>query len=116
MNIPLNCITTTISAHYSIGWMGDVFNRSLHGGCDVLKGEKWIANNWINVDDVYERQMEYQEEFMKEMENSKTSTDEELKAEDEFSERITKEDVDRAGLENENLDTIETETMDRDEL
>lgn len=97
-------------------WMGDVFNRSLHGGCDVLKGEKWIANNWINVDDVYERQMEYQEEFMKEMENSKTLTDEEQKAENEFSERIPTEDVNRDGLESENLDTIETKTIDRDEL
>ena len=25
---------------------GDEF--SLHGGCDVLEGEKWIANTWIN--------------------------------------------------------------------
>ena len=20
-----------------------------HGGCDIIKGEKWIANNWINI-------------------------------------------------------------------
>ena len=23
--------------------------RSIHGGCDVLEGSKWIANNWINA-------------------------------------------------------------------
>lgn len=22
---------------------------SYHGGCDIIKGEKWIANNWINI-------------------------------------------------------------------
>jgi hypoxia-inducible factor prolyl 4-hydroxylase len=31
------------------GWMGDVDLRSLHGGCDVIKGSKWIANNWIDA-------------------------------------------------------------------
>ena len=31
------------------GWLGQVDFRSFHGGCNVQKGEKWIANNWINV-------------------------------------------------------------------
>lgn len=31
------------------GWLGQVDYRSFHGGCNVLKGEKWIANNWINA-------------------------------------------------------------------
>ena len=31
------------------GKMGDVDKLTLHGGCDVLEGEKWIANLWINA-------------------------------------------------------------------
>lgn len=31
------------------GWLGQVDFRSFHGGCNVQKGEKWIANNWINA-------------------------------------------------------------------
>ena len=30
-------------------WLGQIDFRSEHGGCDVRKGQKWIANNWINV-------------------------------------------------------------------
>lgn len=29
------------------GWMGKLDPYSLHGGCDVKKGEKWISNMWI---------------------------------------------------------------------
>ncbi len=29
------------------GWLGERDDFSLHGGCDIIKGEKWIANNWI---------------------------------------------------------------------
>lgn len=31
------------------GWLGDMDKMSYHGGCDVIKGTKWAANNWINV-------------------------------------------------------------------
>ncbi|KAJ7337216.1 L-ascorbic acid binding [Desmophyllum pertusum] len=31
------------------GLLGAQDVRSLHGGCDVLEGSKWIANNWINA-------------------------------------------------------------------
>ena len=31
------------------GMMGEVDLLSLHGGCDVDEGEKWIANLWINA-------------------------------------------------------------------
>ena len=31
------------------GWLGQVDFRSYHGGCNVFKGQKWIANNWINA-------------------------------------------------------------------
>jgi len=31
------------------GWMGNMDYYSLHGGCDILKGEKWIANNWLTA-------------------------------------------------------------------
>lgn len=27
--------------------MGELDLYSLHGGCDVIKGEKWISNMWI---------------------------------------------------------------------
>ena len=29
------------------GLLGKLDRNSLHGGCDVIKGEKWIANNWL---------------------------------------------------------------------
>ena len=32
------------------GQIGEIDLRTYHGGCDVLDGEKWIANNWIDVD------------------------------------------------------------------
>ncbi|XP_070562917.1 transmembrane prolyl 4-hydroxylase-like [Ptychodera flava] len=38
------------------GWIGDMDNYTLHGGCDVHRGTKWIANNWINVADTPEQQ------------------------------------------------------------
>ena len=31
------------------GWLGELEDRSLHGGCDVKKGEKWIANIWLTA-------------------------------------------------------------------
>ena len=31
------------------GWLGEVDKMSYHGGCDVIRGTKWAANNWINV-------------------------------------------------------------------
>ncbi|CAH3159466.1 unnamed protein product [Porites evermanni] len=31
------------------GWHGRLDQMTYHGGCDILKGEKWIANNWINI-------------------------------------------------------------------
>jgi hypothetical protein len=31
------------------GWLGGSDPYSVHGGCDVKKGGKWIANNWISV-------------------------------------------------------------------
>lgn len=36
---------------------------SLHGGCLVTRGTKWIANNWINVDPSRARQALYQQEM-----------------------------------------------------
>ncbi|KAL4630677.1 hypothetical protein GN956_G15949 [Arapaima gigas] len=43
------------------GWVGELDEYSLHGGCLVTRGTKWIANNWINVDPDYERQLRYQQ-------------------------------------------------------
>ena len=31
-------------------WIGGLDNRMYYGHCDVTKGEKWIATNWINID------------------------------------------------------------------
>ncbi len=31
------------------GWLGELEERALHGGCDVTKGEKWIANVWLTA-------------------------------------------------------------------
>eukprot|EP01084_Bolivina_argentea_P190457 327285_1 len=32
-------------------WIGDSDIYSMHTGCPIIKGEKWIANHWIQVDD-----------------------------------------------------------------
>lgn len=29
------------------GWLGKMDYYGLHGGCDIVKGNKWIANNWL---------------------------------------------------------------------
>lgn len=31
------------------GWLGDLDQLSQHGGCDVLKGTKWVANLWLTL-------------------------------------------------------------------
>lgn len=33
------------------GWLGERDDYTLHGGCGVKKGFKWIANNWITAPD-----------------------------------------------------------------
>lgn len=33
------------------GWMGEMDEYSLHGGCGLWSGVKWIANNWITSGD-----------------------------------------------------------------
>lgn len=33
------------------GWMGEMDEYSLHGGCGLWSGVKWIANNWITSAD-----------------------------------------------------------------
>ena len=30
-------------------WLGELDSYSLHGGCDVIKGEKWINNIWLTA-------------------------------------------------------------------
>ncbi|XP_030850026.1 transmembrane prolyl 4-hydroxylase-like [Strongylocentrotus purpuratus] len=45
------------------GWLGAQDKYSLHGGCKVKRGVKWIANNWIAVDDIYSQQMEFHKKF-----------------------------------------------------
>lgn len=31
------------------GWLGAMDYYSLHGGCDIIKGTKWLANNWLTA-------------------------------------------------------------------
>jgi hypoxia-inducible factor prolyl 4-hydroxylase len=31
------------------GLLRDLDRYSIHGGCDVIKGEKWFANNWLTA-------------------------------------------------------------------
>ncbi|KAM6976720.1 transmembrane prolyl 4-hydroxylase-like [Aplochiton taeniatus] len=42
------------------GWMGELDEYSLHGGCPVSHGVKWVANSWVNVDPDHQRQARYQ--------------------------------------------------------
>ncbi|XP_030842256.1 transmembrane prolyl 4-hydroxylase-like [Strongylocentrotus purpuratus] len=58
------------------GWMSSLNTHALHGGCDVTKGTKWIANNWITVDDVYERQMQFQAREFQPNEDNETAESE----------------------------------------
>ncbi|XP_071612135.1 transmembrane prolyl 4-hydroxylase isoform X2 [Heliangelus exortis] len=45
------------------GWVGELDDFALHGGCLVTQGTKWIANNWINVDPNRLRQLQFQKEM-----------------------------------------------------
>eukprot|EP00052_Salpingoeca_macrocollata_P015718 m.125536 g.125536 ORF g.125536 m.125536 type:complete len:294 (-) comp19785_c0_seq4:125-1006(-) len=31
------------------GYLGPLIERSLHGGCNVKRGRKWVANNWLTA-------------------------------------------------------------------
>jgi len=63
-NLAKNCKSSNVVAKPSKGkaimwynhlvnsktnWMGGLDHFSFHGGCDVIKGRKWIANNWIGI-------------------------------------------------------------------
>jgi len=57
------------------GWLGPLDVMSCHGGCDVIEGTKWAANNWINagVDreadfKVWEQARLMEEDFLERME------------------------------------------------
>ncbi|KYO25058.1 transmembrane prolyl 4-hydroxylase [Alligator mississippiensis] len=45
------------------GWVGELDEYALHGGCLVTQGTKWVANNWINVDPNRRRQLQFQQEM-----------------------------------------------------
>ncbi|XP_038668179.1 transmembrane prolyl 4-hydroxylase [Scyliorhinus canicula] len=47
------------------GWVGEQDEYSLHGGCVVTRGTKWIANNWINIDPDVQRQIQFQQAISK---------------------------------------------------
>ena len=40
--------------------MGELDEYSLHGGCPVTRGVKWVAKSWVNVDPDQQRQARYQ--------------------------------------------------------
>lgn len=57
------------------GWVGEQDEYSLHGGCKVTKGIKWVANNWINIDPDYHRQARYQQLVSQQEESQEPQTD-----------------------------------------
>ena len=52
------------------GWMGQLDTFSFHGGCDVKRGTKWIANNWISLSEDREKDILNWIELAQEEENS----------------------------------------------
>ena len=42
-------ITSRLDILFQTGYLGKADLRSNHGGCDVIKGNKWIANNFISA-------------------------------------------------------------------
>ena len=64
LNLNINCRTANLVAPSKIGtaflWynnftdpdsglLGDLDRYTIQGGCDVIKGEKWIANKWLTA-------------------------------------------------------------------
>ena len=45
------------------GWLGPRDDLSFHGGCDVIKGIKWAANNWINAGKDRQKDMKVWREY-----------------------------------------------------
>jgi hypothetical protein len=35
--------------HVDRGYLGNLDKRSLHGGCNIIQGTKWIANHWMTA-------------------------------------------------------------------
>ena len=44
------------------GWLGPLDFMSYHGGCNVIEGAKWAANNWINAGPTRELDLKLWEE------------------------------------------------------
>ncbi|XP_066471305.1 transmembrane prolyl 4-hydroxylase-like [Tiliqua scincoides] len=57
------------------GWIGDLDFYSLHGGCLVTEGTKWIINQWINVDYRKNRQLLFQKQMAQHAINRYQSVD-----------------------------------------
>ncbi|XP_033126126.1 transmembrane prolyl 4-hydroxylase-like [Anneissia japonica] len=57
------------------GWLGQKDSYSFHGGCDIKKGVKWIANHWIPIDSDRERQLRYLDFCYKKYPNKRTISD-----------------------------------------
>ena len=47
-------------------WLGEMDLYSLHGGCDIHEGEKWIINHWITAPYKHSAHMEsiYDQRFL----------------------------------------------------
>ncbi|XP_028401217.1 transmembrane prolyl 4-hydroxylase-like isoform X1 [Dendronephthya gigantea] len=56
------------------GWLGDSDPYSVHGGCDVKKGRKWIANNWISVSESRIDDVQFWLRKMQNAENAETKS------------------------------------------
>ncbi|XP_030841189.1 transmembrane prolyl 4-hydroxylase isoform X1 [Strongylocentrotus purpuratus] len=90
------------------GWMSSRNTHSLHGGCEVTEGTKWIANNWITVDDVYERQMELHARRFQPTEDNKKAESENETGVDE-NDRTEEDDIPNEA-EDEGIDKGEKES------
>jgi len=49
LNYESRNVTKFITKWKDSGLLGDLDRYSIHGGCDVIKGEKWIADNWLTA-------------------------------------------------------------------
>eukprot|EP00795_Rhopilema_esculentum_P004253 gene4253-20446_t len=121
------------------GWMGQIDYRSFHGGCNVWKGQKWIANNWINVSPIRDEDLrlwaklrsddrhKMQGEFFVD-ENSTGPEKEEIDIQndvsqervfgvnDEFRNKVSKKSINAANIHDSIVGKQSPQTLDHSEL
>lgn len=92
------------------GWLGTMDHASYHGGCNVIEGTKWAANNWINAgvdreadfkiwEMVRMAEEDYQERMKLEPWEQQTTGNVEKKGEDTPKEQESSENEKKTGEE-----------------